>query len=270
MITTTNVSQLKLHSTMNQNQAAAYMVYATKNYDQFTIMPDNRKINQLHVNRLIQSFKEQYLVSPIIVNQRYEVIDGQHRLEACKATDNLIYYIIVPYYGINEVQRFNANQKNWSKIDFLEMFVSQGKEPYIQFKQFMEDFPELDFLACESILTGRSQGTRNKSVNNKTVSMRDFQNGLLSIPNLSLSYKNAKKLIDFKPFYSGYSRRAFVVAVLPLFKSKVYDHKEMIYKLSIAPKKLEHEQNASQYRIALEDIYNWKRLKENKVSFKYE
>lgn len=100
--------------------------------------------------------------------------------------------------------------------------------------------------------------------------MKDFQEGKLIIPNLGLSYKNARKVMEFKDHYDGFSRGAFVSAVLPLFKSKNYDHKEMIYKLGVAPKKLTHCQNIVQYRMLLEDIYNWKRQKENKVSFRYE
>lgn len=246
------------------------MVYITTNYDQFRILTDNRDVNTLHVKRLVDSFNERHLVCPIIVNEKMEVIDGQHRLQASKETGVPVYYIQVPGYGIKEVQRLNANQKNWTKLDFLEMYCAQGKRAYIDFKAFMEQFPDLSFQACERILTGLAHGSRSTNMEGKSVHMKDFQEGKLVIPNPGLSFKNARKLMDFKEFYDGFSRGAFVSAVLPLFKSKNYDHKEMIYKLSVAPKKLSHCQNVPQYRMLLEDIYNWKRQKENKVSFRYE
>jgi len=246
------------------------MVYITSKYDQFKTLADNREVNSLHVKRLVESFNEMHLVCPIIVNEKMEVIDGQHRLQASIETGMPIYYIQVPGYGIKEVQRLNANQKNWTKMDFLEMYCSQGKKTYLEFRAFMEEFPDLTFQACERILTGFSHGTRTGRVEGKSVQMMDFQEGKLTIPNPGLSLKNAKKLMDFKEFYEGFTRGSFVSAVVPLFKSKNYDHKEMIYKLGVAPIKLTHCQNVAQYRMLVENIYNWKRQKENKVSFRYE
>jgi hypothetical protein len=247
------------------------MVYITTKYDQFKILNDNREVNPVHVRRLVDSFNEMHLVCPIIVNEKMEVIDGQHRLQASIETGRPIFYIQVPGYGIKEVQRLNANQKNWTKADFLEMYCSQGKKPYLEFRAFMNEFPELSFQAVERILSGlASAGGKQTTIAGKKVSMNDFQEGKLIIPNPGLSLKNARKIMEFKDFYDGFSRGTFVSAVLPLFKSKNYDHREMIYKLGVAPIKLTHCQNVSQYRLLLENIYNWKRQKDNKVSFRYE
>lgn len=246
------------------------MVYITTDYNQFKTLNDNREVNNIHVKRLVDSFNEMHLVCPIIVNEKMEVIDGQHRLQASIETGLPIYYIQVPGYGIKEVQRLNANQKNWTKTDFLEMYCAQGKKAYLEFRAFMETFPDLTFQAIERILTGTHNGGRQGVLNGHRVQMMDFQQGKLTIPNINLSYKNARKVMEFKDYYDGFSRGVFVSAVLPLFKSKVYDHKEMIYKLGVAPKKLTHCQNVIQYRMLLEDIYNWKRQKDNKVSFRYE
>jgi hypothetical protein len=247
----------------------AFNVFVTNDYDKFKILKDNRDLNEMHIRRIVESFKEKHLVCPIIVNEKYQVIDGQHRLRASRETESPVYYIVIPGYGIDEVQVLNANQKNWNKMDFLEMFCAQGKKPYLEFREFMSHFPDLGFIACESILVGTRDGRRTKTIGGLEVTMKDFQEGRLRIPNLAQSYRDARKLMEFKPFYEGIDRRVFVAAVLPLFTSKVYNHKEMIYKLSVAPMKLTHLQNVSQYRDALENIYNWKRQKENKVSFKY-
>jgi hypothetical protein len=263
--TTKNGNVLRIPMITDQ---PVYMVYVTNDYDQFKIMDNNRDVNLLHVKRLVESFQQQHLVSPVIVNERFEVIDGQHRLEASRETGVPVYYIMVPGYGIREVQRLNANQKNWTKQDFLDRYCKQGLKPYLEFKEFMAQFPDLSFQACERLLTGFNTGTRHGSIgDHKRVPMHDFQEGKLQIPNLVLSYKNAKKVMDFKDYYDGFSRGAFVSAVLPLFKSKNYEHKEMIYKLGVAPIKLTHCQNVEQYRMLLQKIYNWKRQNDNKVSF---
>ena len=80
-----------------------YQVYKTNNYDIFKLMPNNRNVNLTHVGRLKLSFKEMYLISPIIVNSRMEIIDGQHRLHAAKELNLPIYYIIVDGYAVSVV-----------------------------------------------------------------------------------------------------------------------------------------------------------------------
>jgi hypothetical protein len=262
-VQTTKVRQTKLDEVV-------YSVYLTYDYGKFKIMPDNRNINLLHVRRLVESFRRRHLVSPIIVNQFLEVIDGQHRLQAAKETKYPIHYIVVDGYAIEEVTILNTNQKNWQKIDYLHSYCSEGRKPYLEFKKFMDDFPDFGIQPAERILTGLTYGRKQGLLEGKKVHLKSFEEGKLNIPNLSNSYQVARKLLDFKPFYENFNRGTFVSAMIPLFKSKNYNHKEMIHKLSVCPIKLQDCQNVEAYRLLLEDIYNHKRLKENKVSFRYE
>lgn len=254
-----------------QKKEPEYRVLKTTNYDKFQFMPDNRVINDLHVKRLVQSFNERYLISPIIVNENHEVIDGQHRLTACKETGHPIYYIVIPGYSITEVQIFNSNQKNWTKLDFLNMFCAEGRKQYLDFRQFMIQFPDFGIQASERILTLKTSNNvgKQRKIGGKKMHMKDFEEGKLFIPDLNKSYIIARKLLDFKPFYSNFSRGTFVSALMPLFRNKIYDHKEMIHKLTSCPIKLTDCDKVESYKLLLEDIYNYKRQKDNKVSFRY-
>lgn len=250
-----------------------YSVLETTDYDIFKIMANNRVLNLLHVHRLKESFTDNdFLVNPILVNEKYEVIDGQHRLRAAKEADKPVYYIVVPGYGIKEVQVLNTHQKNWTKEDFLTMYCAEGIKPYIQFRDFMMDFPQISFLGAERILTGRHmKGGREVKKGGLRIHVKDFQEGRLNIPDLNRSKTEARKVMDFEPFFPGdFGQPTFVSAIIPLFKSKNYNHKEMLHKLSTCPIKLQPARNLAQYREQLETIFNYKRQKENKVSFKYE
>lgn len=248
----------------------AYHVYITYDYDRFKIMADNRNINLLHVRRLVESFKNKYLVCPIICNEYFEVIDGQHRREAAKETGEPLYYIMIEGYGIEEVQILNVNQKNWTKMDHLHSYCAEGVKPYLEFKKFMDDFPELSFQACERILTGLSSGSATKRQDGKSVAMKDFEQGKLFIPDLNKSYSVARRIMDFKPHYPGFYKGIFATVMLSLLKSKNYNHKEMLHKLSVCPIKMQDCLNVEEYKKLIEDIYNHKRLRENKVSFRYD
>ena len=70
-------------------------IHSTYDLNVFKILEGNRNINLLHVERLVKSIEENgFLKMPIIVNKNYEVIDGQHRLEAAKKSKSMVYYII--------------------------------------------------------------------------------------------------------------------------------------------------------------------------------
>lgn len=251
----------------------AYNVYKTTDLSIFKIMDDNRVVNELHVRRLVESFKDHYLISPITVNEKMEVIDGQHRLSACRLMGPgwPIYFLVIPGYGIKEVQVLNTNQKNWNKLDFLKMYVAQGKPVYVQFNKFLNDFPELDFIACERMARILQSKGKDFKSGGQRGQLKDFEEGKFVMPNIDKSYQMARKVMDFKPHYKGFHKGTFVSALMGLFPNKVYNHKEMIYKCSIAPLNLalQDTNTVENYRLQLEDIYNWKRNKENKVSFKY-
>jgi hypothetical protein len=263
----------KTNGSVLTKKAEAYLtVFKTFNYELFKTMTDNRDLNLLHVKRLVESFNAQHLICPIVVNEKHEVIDGQHRLQASKETGMPVYFIMIPGYGIEQVQILNTNQKNWTKIDFLNMYCEQGKRAYIELKKFMEDFPDFGIQSAERLVRLNSTGRKQGLVGGQRAQMKDFEEGKLTIPNITKSYIYGRKVLEFKPFYSEYHRGSFVSALIPLFSSKVYNHKEMMHKMQHCPAnlKLNDCNSVAGYRMQLEDIYNWKRQKENKVSFRYE
>ncbi len=108
----------------------------TYEYNLFKKKEANRDLNKLHLTRLKESMEKNYLISPIIVNESYEVIDGQHRLEAVKDLGLPVYFIIVPGYGNKEIQIYNSNQNNWSDVDFLNHYVGLNYKYYCLTKEF--------------------------------------------------------------------------------------------------------------------------------------
>jgi ParB-like chromosome segregation protein Spo0J len=53
-------------------------VMRSNNYDMFKFMEGNRKINSSNLNQIIVSMREKQLIIPITVNEKFEIIDGQH------------------------------------------------------------------------------------------------------------------------------------------------------------------------------------------------
>lgn len=247
-------------------------VQRTNDYSKFKNLLGNRNVNMLHLQRLINSMKKEYLFSPILVNEKYEIIDGQHRYNAAKTLKLPINFIIIKDYGLREVQTLNTNTKNWNKKDYLEAYCDLGNENYIKLKKFMGMFPDFSLSVCESLVLGLTRGINNQK-NDKNVSgdkagkQKQFESGLLKIDNLFSGIIRAKEILKYKPYYDGYNRQLFVRTIIALLKNKNFNNDEMISKLSFNQNSLTHCINVSQYKVMLEDIYNYKRRK--KVSIRY-
>ena len=68
--------------------------YKTKNYKQFKLVLTNRDINVKLLKKLIDSIILKGQLTPIIVNIKKEILDGQHRFFALKYLDKKISYLI--------------------------------------------------------------------------------------------------------------------------------------------------------------------------------
>jgi hypothetical protein len=106
-------------------------VYETENLEIFKTLAGNRDVKEKRKAKLIESIdKYGYITNPIIVNEKYEVIDGQGRLAACKELGVPISYIIVPNVGIKECQVFNMYGETWKVKDFIECYATRGSKDY--------------------------------------------------------------------------------------------------------------------------------------------
>jgi hypothetical protein len=241
-------------------------VRKTTSYEIFKNLKGNRPINELHVKRLMDSFKISYLISPIIVNSNNEVIDGQHRLEAAKRLSLPVYWIQTNGYGLKEVQTLNTNNKVWGKKEYLESYCELGLKPYLQVKEFMQNFPDFGIDASVTILTN-TWGFDNYSYKGKSIRVRTFEEGKMIIPDLQLSYENAAKIMKYKAYYDGFNRSLFVRVLIMLYKNTSFSNDEMLKKLALQPSALTHCQNGEQYKLLIERIYNYRNR--NKVNLRY-
>lgn len=249
-------------------------VYKTNDLSIFKQIEGNRPPNPQHIRRLSESIKEYgILCNPILVNEKMEVIDGQHRLLAAKDAKSNIYYVIIKGYTLIEVHALNLNQKNWTKNDFLSGYADLGVDSYIQLRKFTKknnDFNLSDCIALCSNLTGSSgllQGNRFQKMNKVSKRSEVFEEGTWKVRNIELAQDNADKIRLIKPFYYGYSRSTFVGTMLTMFVNKNFDFNEFMHKLRLQPTALVDCATRDQYKMLIEDIYNYR--SRNKVNLRY-
>lgn len=263
MINTTNgATKVNNQSASTDKQVVLtkHLIFETNDYDRFSFLDGNRGINDLHVKKLKQSMEAVYLFALIIINEFYQIIDGQHRFLAAKELGLPIRFTIIEGASLADVHRYNAINRVWKDEDYLIGYCDLGYLYYVKMKEFMDKFPEFSILSALRILTQLSSGVKQGTVDGKKVgNAGDFRSGKFIIPDLPKSYEIAERLQMFKPYFEGYTDPTFISAMLKIFSNPDYNHAEMLTKLRIQPTALIPQRNIEQYRLLVEDIYNWRR-----------
>ena len=192
----------------------------------------------------------------IFVNEKNEVIDGQHRLQACKELKLPVNYIVLNGYGLKEVQKLNANTKQWSANDYMNGYCDLGYKNYIIYRDYKNKYG-FGHNETQALLSGKF--TRAKHAN--------FNDGGFKILDLKKSIYNAELIIKIAPFYKNYRRRSFVYSMLHLLEKQDFNYCEFLNKLKIQPTKLVDCVNQEQYTMLIEEIYNYKRREKDNLRY---
>jgi len=224
------------------------VVLKTDDYSIFKSITGNRRINTQNVKRLKKSMTIQLLEVPIIVNEKYQIIDGQHRFLAVKELELPVYYIVVKGYGLTEVHRLNVIGKNWTFYDYLNGYADAGLEDYIEARRFIEKYK---FGSAEtlSLLLGYNSlaGSFDRT---------NFDNGHFKIKSINDAIRKAEMITMVKPFYNGYKRRNLIAAFLKLFNNNDFDFDLFLSKIALNRDKMYDCSNINQYLLRIEEIYN--------------
>lgn len=135
-------------------------VFETRDYGQFGKLKGNRGLNESQINGIIGSIGDVgYQPVPILVNEKMEVIDGQHRLEAAKRLHIPIYFIVKHGAGQREVMQLNLHHGNWTVYDFIGFYSANGNRNYIRLNEYASRFEGvgiIDIAMCLSETKSRN------------------------------------------------------------------------------------------------------------------
>lgn len=186
-------------------------IQSTKNYDKFKLIQGNRNVIPGHVGRLTNSILRHNMLAqnPIIVNEKFEVIDGQHRLEVARNNQLDVYYLIIPGAHFTEIIALNANNRPWVSKDYVNSYASQGKPDYLWLIEFMDTYGISVTEAICFIFGSDSTGPR-AAVKNGKLELNDAQK--------ERANSRADALWSIRPFIkrSGFIPRAFLIELIHL------------------------------------------------------
>lgn len=125
------VYQLKLEA-----EESVGTIFSTRNYEQFKLLKENRDIT--NVNGLKRSITKHGLLMPILVNETFEIIEGQHRFLACKSLKVPIHYIVRKGATKDMIIPINVDRRSWGYKDYLKYY--QDNSNYTRLSSFMAEW----------------------------------------------------------------------------------------------------------------------------------
>lgn len=128
---------------MPRSTQPANVIQETTDYDQFKFIEGNRELSRGHIERIKSSIEKNgnFLnTSPILVNEKMQIIDGQHRFVAAKELEVPVFYTVGNGMRLNEARAMNILNKNWHPIDYARSYASTGNRAYSTYLKLRMEF----------------------------------------------------------------------------------------------------------------------------------
>jgi hypothetical protein len=218
----------------------------TNDYDVFKVLPGNRDYEK-HGERLIPSVGLLGVITPIIVNEKMEVIDGQGRLYAAKANGVKVPFIIKKNLGIDACIEMNNTQTGWGYRDYIKSYASIGNEDYMELQSYIEKYPKLPIYCVWFGLSG------GKYSHEKQIKAGEYK----SYP------KDRKKIIDALAFMQSVAENEKIFFHIPGRKHLFF--KAMFYAVGLSKTNKSRLVSALERYITNDDVFHPFNNEENAI-----
>lgn len=227
-------------------------IFASRNYDQFHFIGGNRQIDRGNVDKIKESMQEEQLIIPVIVNENYGIVDGQHRFTACKELGFPVYYTVQEGYGISQVLRANQGSKKWVNEDFLYQHIQLNNENYIDFRNLCQlyNISVSDMMKLFCTIQDEKM----------SIFKQNFRNGAFVMDHKedATKFLNALSKFNTDTFHKHYTKSSFVSAFMKLYFRQDYSQDVMNAKLDTNGYQLRQCSTSNDYLSMLcNDVYSY-------------
>lgn len=233
-------------------------VYSTNDYSLFKRLDGNRAVSDGRVEKILKSIDAVgFIEAPIICNEKYEIIDGQGRFEACKIRSLPVPFMIIPALGIEACTSMNIYQEKWSITDYINSGADRGIESYVRLKQFLDESPYSLKINIRVL-----EGVNAYSLRNKIMA------GTLELTDAQIA--EAKKILNFYRNFDEIptnNRSSFYSALRWCYSMPEVNKKRLIEKVNSFPRNFMRIANTADAIELIEDVYN-NRLRGERVFIK--
>ena len=246
-------------------------IYTTTDYDGFVFTDWNRNVSNARVVKMVESIKQVgWLPEPVMVNEKFEVIDGQSRVKALEKLGMPVQFCIRKGVGRKECQALNLFQKNWSTTDFIDSYVADGNKNYIWIKDMLTTYKKLTPRLVLNVIAYKGRGF---SFDGGGYAQRIMDGGMTftdtekkSIDDMFFYFLRFADTVEYTGGRKGifYSALAFMYHLEGVDKERVYTVVNNA-RYDIVP-----AGTISGWLQQIEDLYNRNLTKKNKVDIIHE
>ena len=254
--------------TLGNGDTVDGFIYKTKDTQQFGNIKGNRIINEesAYIRELAASISEIGNVSPVIINEKGETIDGQRRIMAVRkyGLNAPIRYTRVMGADIATVGDLNRLQQTWNYKDWLNKYVEIGNDHYKEYMKLEEKFGKYV----------RPRSLRSLAMNNR---IEAFKSETWEHGGFQMNKDNEEQMMKFldllvRIYAVGAEdnifakNRNFQRALHDIFKSTPsLDEDRLIKKIKMNFGRLNLRTESEEYKRILLDVYNTRQKKEAKI-----
>lgn len=245
---------------MKYNYKPKNTVYTTTDYAMFKSLHGNRPV--VPSKKLYDSLKTRgYIGGPIVVNEKYEVINGQHRLACCKELGIPIDYIIIEGLTIDDCIYLNTVAQTWTMMDYVYSFASRGYSDYILLENMVKKYSKSGKLNTRTIIAicqGNMSGLNSDSIKNGTLKTLDEKELLEIFEYLSLfdlSKVSGKRDSLYFAIFACYSMKEVDNSVLIKQFQKYGREIQSVADIKDAIEQIEAVYNKSRKHTFIVDVY---------------
>lgn len=151
-----------------------FEVRCTRKYDSFKIVQANRIVDTSHVKALAESIKKKNMlaINPVLVSDDMEVIDGQHRIEACRLLGEKVWYVKASGLDHFDIIALNNVKKKWVDMDFFNFFLIKK---YNGFKEVNEIMTKYKLSLKDSLMLCSADGkARTREIKSGQIQIGDL------------------------------------------------------------------------------------------------
>ena len=233
--------------------------FLTDKYEIFHTLEFNRPVIKSHVKVIEESIKKwgfkgaiQVIKTDVIDGiMRYYILDGQHRLAACRRLNVKVAFQVTHLETKHKVVQFisdlNTSSKGWGTSQFLKVWGGLSIPEYLKLRDV---YNKTGFQITPLIEAYTFNGV-----------MTDFRSGDLKFPNEKASDLLIEQLIELNQYLpsKAFCRRT----ILRLMQQDSYNHKKVMRLMPIFISSLEAQEfseNEKQLRSEFQRLINAKDL----------
>lgn len=235
-------------------------IYEESDYSKFKKLHDNRDVLADRLSKLIASISERYVLNPIVVNEKMEIIDGQGRYEAMKSLRRPIHYIVSRGATSSDCRRMNKYNKSWSKLDFAKSYAKSGNQNYVWVLKAVKDSKFTITAMLTFICKGQQSVLSKKFDAGELIFGEEDYRRALFIREKADEIKEALQ-------YPGRLNSAFYLALSVMLDNPKYNHERMILSAKNNRSTYSQMSRMSDQLVEFERIYNYKIALARRVYF---